>query len=31
MGLVGESIDAGMEVTGARVVDKSRGRQRIYK
>lgn len=31
MGLVGEQIDGGDEICGARVVDKSRGRQSIFR
>jgi hypothetical protein len=31
MGLVGEQIDAGDEITGARVVDKSRGRNMVFR
>ena len=31
MGLVGEQIDDGDEICGARVVDKSRGRQSIFR
>ena len=31
MGLVGEPIDDGDEICGARVVDKSRGRQSIFR
>ena len=31
LGLVGETIDEGDEITGARIVDKSRQRNKIYK
>ena len=31
MGMVGETIDQGDEITGARLVDKSRGRNAVYR